>query len=51
MTLNQENFVQNLKPLLATPQLWEDRKNPLSMDHAKLLCRVDTVSRPDISPR
>ena len=57
-TLAQEDFAKNLEPFPTPPELRAGRKEPLSLDGFELrqsklgeLCRVATVSRPDIRAR
>ena len=58
VTLTQEDFPGNLKPLSTSPELRAGSKDPLSSDEIRLrqcklgeLCWVAAVSRPDIRVR
>ena len=55
VTQTQDEFAQNLKPLPASPQLGAARQKTLSTEDTEFrqcelgeLCRLSTVSRPDI---
>ena len=58
VTLTRGDFAESLRPLGTSPQFWAARRKSLSPGNAKLrqsklgeLCRLATVSRPDICPR
>ena len=58
MGITQKTFTDVLCPVATSPSLWEDRNRPLGDEELQIcqsrlgeLCRLATVSRPDICAR